>query len=144
MLLARLPQLSLLPTYWRVTSCPVPTPEATSSSSKGQKVAGNRCMNSPTVPAVLVVACPPPGTANPCRCEQLNISICSASSISSVFKWVDVQSLLFREQRLHVRVTLAGVLVRVNIAGNPDTSADTKAQTHCFSGSQSSSSLVCK
>lgn len=68
MLLARLPQLSLLLTYWRVTYCPVPTPEATSSSSKGQKVAGNRCMNSPTVPAVLVVACPPPGTANPCRC----------------------------------------------------------------------------
>lgn len=38
----------------------------------------------------------------------------------SVFNWVDVQSLFFQKPRSHLRVTLAGVLVRVTIIHDPD------------------------
>lgn len=60
---AHLSQPPLLPTYGKIHSCPVPTLEATSSSSQGHWAAGKPGTLSPTTPAVLLAACLPPSSA---------------------------------------------------------------------------------
>lgn len=56
-------QPSLLSTYWKSSSCPESTLEATSSSGKGHRISATSCINSSRALVILGVAWPHAGRA---------------------------------------------------------------------------------
>lgn len=65
-----------------------------------------------------------------CWCWPWSISTGVASSMSSVFNWVDAQS-LFPGAEVQLRMTLAGVLVTVDTIHYPDTRTPRHTSTVC-------------